>query len=150
VARGWHDGEERSGPGDWAGIGCDLGIYVPLLSVANPRLPILRSPSAAHTWDSCVATRVLAATPQSSQAGDARTELAPQDAGGVSARGSAMSAAGAARRPVRPGRDRPAVGEGPLWAGAILGVSALILGAVVANINLAIAAFPQVAADRQR
>jgi hypothetical protein len=32
----------------WAGIGCDLGIYVPLLSVANPRLPIVRGPSAAH------------------------------------------------------------------------------------------------------
>jgi MFS transporter, DHA2 family, multidrug resistance protein len=59
-----------------------------------------------------------------------------------------MSAAGAARRPVRPGRDRPAVGEGPLWAGAILGVSALILGAVVANINLAIAnvALPSIGA----
>ena len=70
-----------------------------------------------------VAARTRVATPQSSQAGDARTELADQDAGGLiaSARGSAMSAAGAARRPVRPGRDRPVAGEGPLRAGAILG-----------------------------
>ena len=63
-----------------------------------------------------------------------------------------MSAAGAARRPVRPGRDRPAVGEGPLWVrarcGLVRSLAVLILGAVVANINLAIAnvALPSIGA----
>jgi len=32
----------------WAGIGCDLGIYLPPLSVADPRWPIVRGPSAAQ------------------------------------------------------------------------------------------------------
>jgi hypothetical protein len=48
-----------------------------------------------------------------------------------------LSAAGAAKGRTPPGRDLPAAGEGPPRAGAILTV--LILGAVVANINLAIA-----------
>jgi MFS transporter, DHA2 family, multidrug resistance protein len=48
-----------------------------------------------------------------------------------------MSAGGTARGPASPGRVRPTAGESPPRAGAILTV--LILGAVVANINLAIA-----------
>jgi hypothetical protein len=52
-------------------------------------------------------------------------------------RKQAMSVAGAARDPVPPQRDRPTAGETPPRGGAILTV--LILGAVVANINLAIA-----------
>jgi DHA2 family multidrug resistance protein-like MFS transporter len=57
-----------------------------------------------------------------------------------------MSVAGAARDPVPPQRDRPADGESPPRGGAILTV--LILGAVVANINLAIAnvALPSIGA----
>ena len=57
-----------------------------------------------------------------------------------------MSVAGAARDPARPRRDRPTEGESPPRAGAILTV--LILGAVVANINLAIAnvALPSIGA----
>jgi hypothetical protein len=31
-----------------AGIGSDLGAWLPLLSVADPRLPIVRGPSAAQ------------------------------------------------------------------------------------------------------
>ena len=57
-----------------------------------------------------------------------------------------MSVAGAARDPVPPQRDRPAEAESPPRGGAILTV--LILGAVVANINLAIAnvALPSIGA----
>jgi MFS transporter, DHA2 family, multidrug resistance protein len=57
-----------------------------------------------------------------------------------------MSAGGTARGPASPGRVRSAVGEAPPRAGAILTV--LILGAVVANINLAIAnvALPSIGA----
>jgi MFS transporter, DHA2 family, multidrug resistance protein len=57
-----------------------------------------------------------------------------------------MGDAGSARDPARSGRDRPAAGEVPPRAGAILTV--LILGAVVANINLAIAnvALPSIGA----
>jgi DHA2 family multidrug resistance protein-like MFS transporter len=57
-----------------------------------------------------------------------------------------MSAARAARGPASPKRDRSAAGEAPPRAGAILTV--LILGAVVANINLAIAnvALPSIGA----
>jgi MFS transporter, DHA2 family, multidrug resistance protein len=57
-----------------------------------------------------------------------------------------MSVAGAARDPVPPQRDRPTAGERPPRGGAILTV--LILGAVVANINLAIAnvALPSIGA----
>jgi hypothetical protein len=33
----------------WIGIASDLGIRLPQLSVADPRLPIVRGPSAAHT-----------------------------------------------------------------------------------------------------
>jgi len=57
-----------------------------------------------------------------------------------------MSAAGAARGPRSPQRDRSTAGESPPRAGAILTV--LILGAVVANINLAIAnvALPSIGA----
>jgi hypothetical protein len=53
---------------------------------------------------------------------------------------------GAARDPVPPQRDQPAAGESPPRGGAILTV--LILGAVVANINLAIAnvALPSIGA----
>jgi DHA2 family multidrug resistance protein-like MFS transporter len=62
------------------------------------------------------------------------------------ARRQAMSVAGAARDPVPPQRDRPTAGESPPRDGAILTV--LILGAVVANINLAIAnvALPSIGA----
>ena len=57
-----------------------------------------------------------------------------------------MSVAGAARDPVPPQRARPTAGERPPRGGAILTV--LILGAVVANINLAIAnvALPSIGA----
>src|SRR5215207_4736257 len=57
-----------------------------------------------------------------------------------------MSAAGAARGPGSPRGDRPSAGESPSRAGAILTV--LILGAVVANINLGIAnvALPSIGA----
>ena len=57
-----------------------------------------------------------------------------------------MSAAGAARGPGASKGDRPSAGESPPRAGAILTV--LILGAVVANINLAIAnvALPSIGA----
>jgi MFS transporter, DHA2 family, multidrug resistance protein len=57
-----------------------------------------------------------------------------------------MSVAGAARDPARPQRDRSAAGDSPPRAGAILTV--LILGAVVANINLVIAnvALPSIGA----
>src|SRR5215217_1944984 len=57
-----------------------------------------------------------------------------------------MSAAGMARGPGPPRGDRPSTGESPPRAGAILTV--LILGAVVANINLAIAnvALPSIGA----
>jgi DHA2 family multidrug resistance protein-like MFS transporter len=57
-----------------------------------------------------------------------------------------MSAAGTAKGPVPSKRDRPTAGESPPRAGAILTV--LILGAVVANINLAIAnvALPSIGA----
>src|SRR5215217_5178383 len=57
-----------------------------------------------------------------------------------------MSVAGAARGPGSPLGDRPSAGERPPRAGAILTV--LILGAVVANINLAIAnvALPSIGA----
>ena len=57
-----------------------------------------------------------------------------------------MSAAGAARDPGSPRSDRPTAGESPPRAGAILTV--LILGAVVANINLGIAnvALPSIGA----
>src|SRR5215211_5138065 len=57
-----------------------------------------------------------------------------------------MSAARAARGPGSPRGDRPSAGESPPRAGAILTV--LILGAVVANINLAIAnvALPSIGA----
>jgi DHA2 family multidrug resistance protein-like MFS transporter len=58
-----------------------------------------------------------------------------------------MSAGGAARGPGSPRRDRSTEGESPSRAGAILTV--LILGAVVANINLAIAnvALPSIGAS---
>jgi MFS transporter, DHA2 family, multidrug resistance protein len=58
----------------------------------------------------------------------------------------AMSVAGAASDTARPPRDRPAAGDRPPRAGAILTV--LVLGAVVANINLAIAnvALPSIGA----
>jgi MFS transporter, DHA2 family, multidrug resistance protein len=57
-----------------------------------------------------------------------------------------LSAAGAAKGRTPSGRDLPAAGDGPPRAGAILTV--LILGAVVANINLAIAnvALPSIGA----
>jgi DHA2 family multidrug resistance protein-like MFS transporter len=57
-----------------------------------------------------------------------------------------MSSAGMARGPGPPQGDRPSAGESPPRAGAILTV--LILGAVVANINLAIAnvALPSIGA----
>jgi MFS transporter, DHA2 family, multidrug resistance protein len=57
-----------------------------------------------------------------------------------------MSAAGAARGPASPRRVRPTAAESPPRAGAILTV--LILGAVVANVNLAIAnvALPSIGA----
>ena len=57
-----------------------------------------------------------------------------------------MSSAGMARVPGPPQGDRPSAGESPPRAGAILTV--LILGAVVANINLAIAnvALPSIGA----
>jgi MFS transporter, DHA2 family, multidrug resistance protein len=57
-----------------------------------------------------------------------------------------MSAAGTAKGPVPPERDRPTAGESPPRAGAVMTV--LILGAVVANINLAIAnvALPSIGA----
>ena len=57
-----------------------------------------------------------------------------------------MSSAGMARAPGPPQGDRPSAGESPPRAGAILTV--LILGAVVANINLAIAnvALPSIGA----
>jgi len=57
-----------------------------------------------------------------------------------------MSAGGTARGPASPRRVRPTAAESPPRAGAILTV--LILGAVVANINLAIAnvALPSIGA----
>jgi DHA2 family multidrug resistance protein-like MFS transporter len=57
-----------------------------------------------------------------------------------------MSAGGAARGPASPRRVRPTAAESPPRAGAILTV--LILGAVVANVNLAIAnvALPSIGA----
>ena len=57
-----------------------------------------------------------------------------------------MSAGGTARGPASPRRVRPTAAESPPRAGAILTV--LILGAVVANVNLAIAnvALPSIGA----